>query len=493
MEVKSPQRPLCPQKPDNQRDVSPEIRESRPKADKNIDHRSNSNSLNRENRSRHREDYRKGERVRDDDREKRRSLELDKTRERNRECDRDRNHDRDRDRERNRDRNRDKERYREKDRYKEKDRSIDYDRELDRDRNKDRHREKDRDRDRDCDRDRDRDRDNDRRKDRDHRSGRRESPRDKRSRRRHRSRSNESSASSDYIPDFLKSESEDSSKRPHKKNKDRFYVNIDEQVQKQHRKYAPIHGESGPARTELYWDGYFWLPKSAGMRNVDPNFLAQTKKVRRIQLMNLPLYLSLSKEDIQNLLNTFFLEHYLNDKGSRTPVISVEISSNGKSVIIELSSVEEANRLAKLEHITILEVKCKVSRCSESQYNTESTLAAKLETARNQAEATGIVMKAMDQMLYLNNVMDNFDNLTQNYPCRLISSDHEHTQSFKLDRPFHRQTPLQKQLRKTPPGCFQGSKCLHNCSKLLHRYHKHRLHWRRNRVSFPRSGRRKRS
>ena len=466
MEVKSPQRPLSPQKPDNQRYVSPEIRESRPKEDKSFDRRSNSNSLNRENRSRHREDYRKGERVRDDDREKRRSLELDKTRERNRECDRDRNHDRDRDRERNRDRNRDKERDRERDKYREKDRSIDYDCERDRDRNKDRHREKDR------------HRDHDRRKDRDHRSGRRESPRDKRSRRRDRSRSNESSASSDYIPDFLKSESEDSFKRPHKKNKDRFYVNIDEQVQKQHRKYAPIHGESGPARTELYWDGYFWLPKSAGMRNVDPNFLAQTKKVRRIQLMNLPLYLGLSKEDIQNLLNTFFLEHYLNDKGSRTPVISVEISSNGKSVIIELSSVEEANRLAKLEHITILEVKCKVSRCSESQYNTESTLAAKLETARNQAEATGIVMKAMDQMLYLNNVMDNFDNLTQNYPCKLISSDYKHTKSFKLDRPFHRQTPLQKQLRKTSPGCFQRSKRLHNCPKLLHRYHKHRLYWR---------------
>jgi len=48
-------------------------------------------------------------------------------------------------------------------------------------------------------------------------------------------------------------------------------------------------------------------------------------------------------------------------------------------VILEVSSVEEANRLLKLKFMTILNVECKIHRISDSLYSDGNTLKAKME------------------------------------------------------------------------------------------------------------------
>lgn len=252
--------------------------------------------------------------------------------------------------------------------------------------------------------------------------------------RRSRSRSPDeprSSASSDYLPNFLRSESNSPRRKRRQPNRyrDKYYKNVEEQIERHSSKYAPVHQESDTTKPQLYWDGYVWVTKSISMKTVDPNFLSQTKKVRRVQLTNLPLYLGLSRDDVQGLVVRFFNENYLTDPGNRFPVLNTEIT--GKNVIVELSSVEEANRLSKLESIQLLDVKCKVIRCNETLYSTESTLATKLETAKNEAEATGIAMKVMNTMLNSSNVVENFQQISYALPCKVISFAHAYHQGLQ--------------------------------------------------------------
>lgn len=118
------------------------------------------------------------------------------------------------------------------------------------------------------------------------------------------------------------------------------------------------------------------------MKNIDPNFLSQTKKDRRIEIRNIPLYLNLTTDDIKELVVEYILKHALNDPGNRQPLLAIELNNELKSAVVELSSIEETHRMAKLDFIEILGVKCKVIRCAETLYGQESTMVSKIQTAQ---------------------------------------------------------------------------------------------------------------
>ncbi len=65
----------------------------------------------------------------------------------------------------------------------------------------------------------------------------------------------------------------------------------------------------------------------------------------------IPFYLEISVEEIKLLVNKFFLDNYLNDQGNKNPVIQVERVENKTEVILEVSSVEETNRILKVNSI----------------------------------------------------------------------------------------------------------------------------------------------
>ena len=77
--------------------------------------------------------------------------------------------------------------------------------------------------------------------------------------------------------------------------------------------------------------------------------LIQTKKMRRVQISNIPMNLGLSEKDISNLVTKFFIENYLNDEANLNPVIECKIQPPGNTAIIELSSLEEANKISKVD------------------------------------------------------------------------------------------------------------------------------------------------
>lgn len=140
--------------------------------------------------------------------------------------------------------------------------------------------------------------------------------------------------------------------------------------------------DSDPSKTRLGWDGFRWVPKINTMKNIDPNFLSQTKKDRRIEIRNLPLFMGLTKDDLKKIVVDYIVKHYFNDPGNTSPLLAVDVDKERKVVVIETSSVEESNRLTKLDFIELLGVKCKLVRCSDTLYGNETSMVNKLQMAQ---------------------------------------------------------------------------------------------------------------
>lgn len=85
-----------------------------------------------------------------------------------------------------------------------------------------------------------------------------------------------------------------------------------------------------------------------------------TRKLRKIQIGNLPIYLGISEQDIADLVSRFMIDNYLADVGNTKPVLHCQHSPNSNMAFVELSSCEETNRILKLDFITLMDEKCRV-------------------------------------------------------------------------------------------------------------------------------------
>lgn len=102
-------------------------------------------------------------------------------------------------------------------------------------------------------------------------------------------------------------------------------------------------------KPKYFWDGFQWVAKTNSIPNIDPNILNQTRKMRKVQISNLPLYMGLTENDIKQIVSQFLIDNFLNDVGNFNPVVSVCLNHQGNFAILEISSVEETNRLIKIE------------------------------------------------------------------------------------------------------------------------------------------------
>jgi len=197
------------------------------------------------------------------------------------------------------------------------------------------------------------------------------------------------------LSSFSQSSSEDSEEKRHRKRR---------QKKKIHRKYyrKSESEEDDPLKhykrrintqTSIYsantdehgnrvtWDGFRWVEKGASMVGMDQAAVNHTKKMRRVQISNLPIYLGLRQEDIQTVIQDFIISNYLNDEGNKEPVIECELNSKARTAVVELSSIEEATRFSKVNMITILGVQCKVTRVGESMYGATTNIGSLLKDA----------------------------------------------------------------------------------------------------------------
>lgn len=155
----------------------------------------------------------------------------------------------------------------------------------------------------------------------------------------------------------------------------------------QYRKNIEANGQSMSVSNAAHfgqrtvWDGFQWVNKGNTIASIDSSSMSQTKKMRRVQISNLPLYLGINEDSIIKVVSDFLVRNYLNDPNNQTPIIHCELSRKDKTCVIELSSVEEANRFSKLKDISILNVSCKITRLGESMYGTTTNLALILQNA----------------------------------------------------------------------------------------------------------------
>jgi len=78
--------------------------------------------------------------------------------------------------------------------------------------------------------------------------------------------------------------------------------------------------------------------------------------------------LGLGEPEVKDFISKFIIENYLNDEGNFQPVKEVSLEPEKNVATVELSSVEETNKLVKVETIQILKNTCKVTRVAETAY-----------------------------------------------------------------------------------------------------------------------------
>lgn len=150
-------------------------------------------------------------------------------------------------------------------------------------------------------------------------------------------------------------------------------------------------------KSKLFWDGFQWIEKVNSMNTVNQTVLKQTKKMRTLIMANLPLHLGLNEKEISEIVTRFLFENYLNDQGNYNPVKEVTIDKSKNTATIELSSIEEANKLAKVDSVKVLGHSCKISKL-ESQFGQTTTLASAVDAAQKTAQAQAAVYAALNML-----------------------------------------------------------------------------------------------
>ena len=79
--------------------------------------------------------------------------------------------------------------------------------------------------------------------------------------------------------------------------------------------------------------------------------------MRKILIQDVPVEL-ITEKDLSSLITKFMKDKYLVDKNNLHPLVTCTMNHVDKTATIELSSVEETNRLLKLAHIRIFEKDC---------------------------------------------------------------------------------------------------------------------------------------
>lgn len=126
--------------------------------------------------------------------------------------------------------------------------------------------------------------------------------------------------------------------------------------------------------------------------------LNQTRKMRRFTISNVPFHLGVDERELESFVTKFIMENYLNDPKTVQHVREVTLDRSLNTATVELSSIEEASRLSKIDCINILGHSCRICRVGESKFGAAPTLANLLTDAQKTAQARAAVIKAMDML-----------------------------------------------------------------------------------------------
>ena len=118
--------------------------------------------------------------------------------------------------------------------------------------------------------------------------------------------SRDGSSSLSFLPNWSDSSERRKERRRKKRNKDKIrnkyyhYSSSPEKDPLQVYKQNYINNTlNDPSKPRQFWDGFQWVAKGAGSTVNDPTQQIQTKKMRRVVISNLPIYLGLKEKDVR--------------------------------------------------------------------------------------------------------------------------------------------------------------------------------------------------
>lgn len=67
---------------------------------------------------------------------------------------------------------------------------------------------------------------------------------------------------------------------------------------------------------------------------VSTSALANTKKMRRLMITNVPYEIGITEDDLRNLITRFMAQNYLKDEMNSCPVVNLEINETDRNVAV---------------------------------------------------------------------------------------------------------------------------------------------------------------
>ncbi|CAD8152457.1 unnamed protein product [Paramecium pentaurelia] len=178
----------------------------------------------------------------------------------------------------------------------------------------------------------------------------------------------------------------------------------------------------GYDKQDRFWDGFTWVPKTNlhdKVRDDKDKVMSLTSRMRRIQLCNIPT--GLTNRDLYAELSRFINRNYLNDVGNAKPILYCHLNEKDRTCTIELSSVEEANRMLKLEEIKLLDESCKIFRLGDNLYGQSVNQSQLVQQAHNMAQAQAAAYLALKSLGFARGQREEDEILAQaGIPSRII-------------------------------------------------------------------------
>ncbi|CAK79900.1 unnamed protein product (macronuclear) [Paramecium tetraurelia] len=178
----------------------------------------------------------------------------------------------------------------------------------------------------------------------------------------------------------------------------------------------------GYDKQDCFWDGFTWVPKTNlhdKVREDKEKVMSLTSRMRRIQICNIPT--GLTNRDLYAELSRFMNRNYLNDVGNAKPILYCHLNEKDRTCTLELSSVEESNRMLKLEEIKLLDESCKIFRLGDSLYGQSVNQSQLVQQAHNMAQAQAAAYLALKSLGYARGQREEDEILAQaGIPSRII-------------------------------------------------------------------------
>lgn len=116
------------------------------------------------------------------------------------------------------------------------------------------------------------------------------------------------------------------------------------------RYYERPHEDNDPNKSQLFWDGFQWVIRSAAYQN--ETFELIPKAGRKLRIANLPLHIVSSLRDIKKFFIKKLKEKEYMKAEKKDFIRSIELNEKNNSAIVIMATIEDASLLKKLEGIS---------------------------------------------------------------------------------------------------------------------------------------------